>query len=360
MTGRATFLFHDEYLQYQFGPYHPFQPIREQRALALCSKSGIFDNSTKLIQPDSATEDNLRLVHSERFIQFVKKMCHQGVGYLDTGDTPATKGLYEGALRVVGGSLFGAKLIMDGVTDHAFNPGGGLHHAQQDRASGFCVFNDIAIAIRWLQNEYGIHRIAVLDIDGHHGDGTQNILYHDPIMKISLHRIGIFPGTGYIEELGDGAGKGYSVNIPLQRGTTDDTYLYLFEDIVEPLLQNYDPEILITQFGVDGHYEDPLVGLNLTTRTYEAVATKIHRLAHEMCDGKLLIVGGGGYNIENTARCWLIMFATVSHKLPKDRHQYLPYFDMVATQDNKSNYERTVALGEKIKKTIFPFHGLDY
>lgn len=359
MTGQTAFIFHNEYLQYQFGPYHPFQPIREQRTLALCSELGLFDDQTKLFQPEPATEESLRLVHSEKYIRFVKKMCRQGIGYLDTGDTPATRGLYEGALRVVGGSLLGAKLLMDGVSDHAFNPGGGLHHAQADQASGFCVFNDIAIAIRWLQKEYGIQRIAVLDIDGHHGDGTQNILYHDPIMKISLHRIGIFPGTGYISELGADLGEGYSINLPLQGGTDDETYLYLFEEIVEPLLQNYAPEILIAQFGVDGHYQDPLVGLALTTRTYKAVATKIHRLAHEASSGKLLIVGGGGYNIENTARCWMIMFATVSDKLTKNPHRYQPYFDPIRPQNNKANFERAISLSEKIKKTIFPIHGLN-
>jgi len=198
MIDSSAFLYHNEYLKYQFGPTHPFKPIREKDTLDTLQGLGIFNGRAKYYEPPLASKDELLLVHSSEYIKFVEKMCKRGNGYLDFGDTPATKGLYEGARRVVGGTILGAKMIMDGEIKHAFNPGGGLHHAKEASASGFCVFNDVAIAVRFLQREYGLKRIAVIDIDGHHGDGTQEILYEEPILKISTHRIGIFPGTGYV------------------------------------------------------------------------------------------------------------------------------------------------------------------
>lgn len=356
MTGLSAFLFHDDYLKYQFGPSHPFKPIREKLTLDLLREIGIFDNKIRVYEPEPATENDLLLVHSKEYIQYVKKTCEKGFGYLDYGDTPAKKGLYEGACRVVGGSILGCKLILDGEVNHVFNPGGGLHHAKADSASGFCVFNDIAIAIRYLQRIYEVKRIAIVDIDGHHGDGTQDLMYYEPFLKISLHRFGIFPGTGRITEIGAGNGKGYSINIPLQGGTGDEAYLYAFKEVVQPLIESYKPEILINQFGVDGHYQDPLVGLALTTKTYLNVANTMHTLAHRLCDGKLLVVGGGGYNIENTVRCWAIAFLTICGCKYKNNLKFKKLFDERPPQQDKRVLETTQKTVEDIKKLIFPIH----
>jgi acetoin utilization protein AcuC len=285
-------------------------------------------------------------------------MSERGFGYLDYGDTPAKKELYEGACRVVGGSILAAKLVMNGDANHAFNPGGGLHHAKSENAAGFCVFNDIAIIIRYLQQNHGIKKIAVVDIDGHHGDGTQEILYHEPILKISSHRIGIFPGTGYIGELGEGKGKGYSVNIPLLPGTGDEAYLHTLREVIQPLLESYRPEVLINQYGVDGHYQDPLVGLALTTRSYEEVAKTMHSIAHNLCDGRLLVVGGGGYNVRNTARCWAIMFVTICEHLSKKHlERYRSLFDVTRLEDTQI-FEKTKEIVKDVRRKIFPIHGL--
>ena len=359
MTGKSAFIYHDEYLKYQFGSDHPFQPIREKYALDILRELEIFDDKAKIYEPERATKDDLRPVHMENYIQYVEEMCEKGYGFLDLGDTPAKKGLFEGSLRVVGGSILGAKLIIEGEADHAFNPGGGLHHAKKDMAAGFCVFNDIAIAVRYLQRNYGIKRVAIVDIDGHHGDGTQQIFYDEPILKISSHRIGIFPGTGYVDELGAGKGKGYSVNIPLQGGIGDEAYLYALREVVPPLLESYKPEILVNQFGVDGHYQDPLVGLALTTKTYEKVAETMHSLAHELCQGRLLVLGGGGYNINNTARCWAVMFATICGCLPeKHIESYRRLFDKPLNREDKSSIEAVKSTVEDIKRIIFPIHNL--
>ena len=359
MTGKTAFIYHPDYLLYQFGPQHPFQPIREKYTLDLLRDLELFNGRVKYHEPDPATLEHLLSVHSFNYIEFVKKMCERGYGYLDNGDTPATKRLYQGALSVVGGSIGGAKLIMEGQTSHAFNPGGGLHHAKIGSASGFCVFNDIAIATRFLQKTYGIKRVAIIDMDGHHGDGTQEILLNEPILKISTHRIGIFPGTGYVNEIGTGAGKGYSVNIPLPRGTDDETYLYAFNEVVAPLIKWYRPEIIINQFGVDGHYEDPLVGLALTTRTYKEASRKIHDFAHKFCQGRLLILGGGGYNIKNTSNCWAVMFVTVSEFLPeKSKKKYQEFFDRNISISNEGTFETVKKTVKKIKREIFTVLGI--
>jgi acetoin utilization protein AcuC len=359
MTEVTAFLYQDDYLKYQFGPSHPFKPIREKDTLDLLRELGVFNGKAEHRLPLPAAKDDLLSVHTREYVEYVQRMCAEGRGYLDYGDTPAAHGLYEGSLAVVGGSLLGAKLIMEGEVDHAFNPGGGLHHARADRASGFCVFNDIAVAIRFLQRRYGLKRIAVIDIDGHHGDGTQDIFYEEPILTISTHRRGIFPGTGYIDEVGKGAGHGFAVNIPLPEATFHDAYLYAFQEVVPPLVKAYDPELIISQFGVDGHYLDPLVGLALTTATYAEVSQILHDLAHRYAKGRLLVVGGGGYNQRTVAKCWTIMFATISHALPEEsRRKYEELFDSEVRFRDERVLDQVKDTVQRLKDVVFPLHGL--
>jgi acetoin utilization protein AcuC len=357
MAGITAFIFSDEYMKYQFGPTHPMQPIRLKRTFDILKKSGAFGEKARHYEPAPAREDEIRLVHSKDYVDFVKRASSTGGVLLDRGDTPAVKGIYEGACSVVGGSILGAKLLLEKEVSHAFNPGGGLHHAKESEASGFCIFNDIAIATRILQKS-GFERIAILDVDGHHADGTQEILYSEPILKISLHRSGVFffPGTGFVEEIGEGKGEGYSVNIPLPPRTDDDSYLYAFEQIVPPLMRAYRPQIILNQFGVDGHYNDPLVGLSLTTRTFGRVAETVHNLAHELCEGRYLLFGGGGYELENTARCWALVFLIVSEALPKeDISKLSDTFHPPKNNEVARTVRQTV---EEVKKIIFPYHNI--
>jgi len=358
MTGTTAFIYHPDYLKYQFGPRHPFQPIREKYTLDLLQELEVFDEAVKLHEPKPCKEEDLFLVHSEEYVNFVRKMCEIGYGYLDQGDTPAVRGLYEGACSVVGGTLLGVKMVMEGDVNHAFNLGGGLHHAKKNRASGFCVFNDVAIAVRFLQKKYNLKKIAIVDVDGHHGDGTQEIFYNEKILKISTHRIGIFPGTGNLEEVGTGLGKGYSVNIPLPKGTDNVSYSYAFNEVILPLIEHYEPDFIVTQCGVDGHYQDPLVGLALTTKIYEEIGRKIHHLAHKSAKGRLLVLGGGGYNVHNAARCWTAIFINVSEALPKiSEKKYREILDKDSSNKNivLENVKKTV---EKVKREIFPLQGL--
>ena len=327
--GRTAFLWNDEFLKYSFGEEHPFQPVRYKMTMDLLQGLGIFDDTAVKVIADSAAEEDLCLVHTREHVDFVKEMSERGEGVLDRGDTPATKELFKGSLAAVGATLRGMEGIMKGEFEHAFNMAGGLHHAAPRRSAGFCVFNDMAVAVRRLQKEHGVERVAIIDIDGHHGDGTQATFYAEKVLTISLHRHGraIYPGTGRLEEVGERNGRGYSINVPLPCATGDRTYLEAYRRVVAPALESYEPEFIIHQFGVDGHYTDPLVGLGLTTHAYQELASITHDLAHKHCDGRYLVVGGGGYNLDAVPRCWSVMFCTMSGCYPADMNKFQALHD---------------------------------
>lgn len=316
MSGATGYIYHPDYLLYQFGPEHPFQPGRAKWTLEMLTALGVMDGTrAKVVEPSPVEMEVLNTVHPPEFVSLVERLCKDS-DLLDQGDTPGNPGLFKGALAVVGGSVRGAQGIMEGEFVHAFNPAGGLHHARPDRSSGFCVFNDIAVTIRVLQQRYGLDRVAVVDIDGHHGDGTQSIFYHEEVLTISFHRYGrgFFPGTGTIEERGEGQGKGFNINIPLPEGTDDVHYLEAYRSVVVPALRAYRPQFIIHQFGADAHRGDPLVGLGLSTHGYLAISEMTHSLAHELCDGRYLVTGGGGYDLDATCRTWSLMFAHLAHE----------------------------------------------
>jgi len=359
MSGKTAFLYHDDYLSYNFGPMHPLRPQRYKDTFELLQKLGVFDEKVKHYKPGHASEKDLMLVHSKEYIRMVKMQCETGTGYLDYGDTPARRGVYEASCAKVGGSILGADLIMRGEVEHAFNVGGGLHHATKDSAAGFCVFNDVAIAARHVQQRHGLKRIAIVDVDGHHGDGTQWTFYKEPILTISLHRYGgFYPGTGSVDEIGEGDGKGYSVNVPLPIGTSDEAYLEAFNEIVPPLIERFKPEILLTQFGVDTHYQDPLVGLALTTKSYIKVSSTLHQLAHKISKGRLLVFGGGGYEPSNVSRCWALIFITIADVTPKDEDTYKGLFDRDIKAQNPRILKKVRDTIKDVKKIVFPLHHL--
>ncbi len=285
-------------------------------------------NYLPIYRPEPATEAELLTVHSRKYIQHVKDMDAKGEGYFDRNDTPAWHGVYNRAAMAVGGTLLGADLIGSGKVTHAFHPAGGLHHAKYDRAAGFCIFNDIVAAVRLWQNRYGYQRIAILDVDGHHGDGTQALLYREPVLTVSLHMYDgrFYPKTGALSERGEGPGLGYALNLPLPRFSTDEDYVKLLE-IALTEIERYQPQALILQYGVDGHFSDRMVGLKLSTRVYEQIAEQAHALAHRVCDGRLLVVSGGGYEPDAVARCWAILAASLSGKRPTLGQQYQALHD---------------------------------
>ncbi len=286
-------------------------------------------SSIAVFRPEAATVEELETVHSPAHIQHILEMDAKGEGYFDRNDTPAWPGVYRRAALAVGGTLLGADMIARGETPHVFHVAGGLHHAHYERVSGFCIFNDMVAAVRRWQRVYGFERIAILDVDGHHGDGTQSLLYHEPVLTISLHQYDgrFFPGTGALDERGAGAGRGYALNLPLPRYSTDSEYLPALE-IALAELEAYRPQAIILQYGVDGHYTDRMVGLKLSTFVYEAVVQRVHALAHRVCGGRLLVVGGGGYEPDAVARCWSILAANLSGWVAELGQRYTELHDL--------------------------------
>ncbi len=297
--------------RYDFGPDHPFSERSRGLAVRLLEESRFFalgvGGPVEIHDAPVASSDELRRFHEADYLAFVARRSDEEVpGPLDSGDTPAFPGCYEAAARVAGGTLLGWHIVREAPEIHAFNPAGGLHHARPDRASGFCIFNDPALAIRAaLQPGTGIGRVAYVDIDVHHGDGVMYGFYDDGrVLDIDFHQDGrtIFPGTGALHETGRGDGSGLKVNIPLPPGVGDEAFLPIFETIVPPLLRRFRPELIVVQTGVDAHVGDRLGNLQYTPRAYVRAITRVHELAHELSGGRLLVTGGGGYNAGNVAR----------------------------------------------------------
>jgi acetoin utilization protein AcuC len=218
----------------------------------------------------------------------------------------------EASALVAGGTIVAAEEIMSGRALHAFAPAGGLHHAHYARAAGFCIYNDPAVAIAAVRSRYG-GRVIYIDVDAHHGDGVQELFYGDPnVLTISMHESGryLFPGTGFIQELGEGAGYGYSVNVPLDPYTTDAPFLRVVDEVILPLARAFKPDLIVTQCGCDSHWLDPLTHLATSTHIWPILARSFHGLAHEVCGGRWLATGGGGYDLYSVVpRAWTLLFA---------------------------------------------------
>jgi len=305
MSQSTALIFSDSYQDYNFSPWHPMKPARLLLTAELIKAYGITDQqNSRIIEPRLATVDELNLVHDLDYVEKVKELSQPGADEsgsiyygLGTGDNPIFPRMHEASATIAGASLLGAEKIMAGELDHSFNVAGGLHHAQHNRASGFCVYNDVAIAIAWLRKNHGA-RVVYIDVDAHHGDGVQNAFYHDPeVMTISFHESGrsLFPGTGFVAESGEGAAKGTSVNLPLASDTGDDIFLEAYDALVPPLVRAFNPGIIVTQCGCDGHWDDPLTHLALTLKGYQLIWQRMHALAHEVTGGRWLATGGGGY-----------------------------------------------------------------
>jgi acetoin utilization protein AcuC len=254
----------------------------------------------------AGSEEDLLEFHTREFVDRVKKASKSGQGLLDGGDTPAFRGMYEASLYPVGNSLNGLRLIMEGKVDHFFNPVGGLHHAGPDAARGFCVFNDCVIAILRSLNDFGMRRVAYVDVDAHHGDGVYYEFESDPRVVIGdIHEDGryLYPGTGAETESGTGSGLGTKMNIALPPGSGDPEFFKAFNR-VEDFVRKSKPEMLFFQCGADGLAGDPITDLRYTAEAHAYASKKLHLLAHEVCSGRILALGGGGYNPVNVATAW--------------------------------------------------------
>jgi acetoin utilization protein AcuC len=322
------------------------------------SKGILEQHSVQVVKPRFASREEIRLFHEEDYVRLVEQYSKKGSGLLDRGDTPAFKGCYEATSLVVGASIVGSDKVTSGRLAHAFNPSGGLHHAHPERASGFCIFNDPAIVIAHLKTRYRVKRIVYLDIDAHHGDGVMYGFYDDPaVLDIDFHESGnfLFPGTGFPDEIGKGAAKGLKLNIPLPPSTGDEAYLEAFRQVVPVAVRKFRPEIILVQCGADGHEDDRLAHLRLTTQVYAEVVSEMHHLAHEMCNGKLLLFGGGGYTLANVPRVWTVAFATLAGIMPIDEipSEWSKEFKTAAQEDPPSKlYDRPTSDDERTLKRV--------
>jgi acetoin utilization protein AcuC len=260
----------------------------------------------RIYEPVEASQQDLRLFHTEQYITQVQRSSKTGVGLFDQGDTPAFKGVFEASSHVVGATLLGLNLVMSGKADHAFNPIGGLHHARSDSAAGFCIFNDAAIAITKAEQEYRLNRILYVDIDAHHGDGVFYTFYEDPKVFIAdIHEDGryLYPGTGRREETGKNNAEGTKLSIPIPPASDDEQFKKAFSE-VEKFATTIKPDLILLQCGGDSLNGDPITHLRYTPKAHRYAAEHLHQIAHQYSRGRILAMGGGGYNPENTAKAW--------------------------------------------------------
>ena len=312
----------DGLIEYDFGPGHPLAPVRVELTMALARSFGIFDYpSVTVTVPQPATDGELELVHDPGYIDAVRRAGQTGradVSHgLGTPDDPVFAGMHEASALVAGATLAAARAVWASRAEHAANVAGGLHHAMRASASGFCVYNDPAIAISWLLAE-GAERVAYVDLDVHHGDGVQAAFYDDPrVLTISLHEhpATLFPGTGLPSETGLGDAAGTAVNVALPAGTGDAGWLRALDAVVPPLVRAFRPDVLVSQHGCDSHRLDPLAHLELSIDAQHRAQTVLHELAHQTAGGRWLLTGGGGYELVRVVpRCWTHLLAEAAGK----------------------------------------------
>lgn len=314
------FVYSDDLLKYRFNDDHPFNQLRLKITYDLLKKSNALSNE-HIVKPRIATDEELCLIHDVSYVHAVKQASigalveEQASNFgLGTEDTPIFDGMHEASALLVGGTLTAVDYVMQGKAEHALHLGGGLHHGFRGKASGFCIYNDSSVAIKYIQKQYNA-RVLYVDTDAHHGDGVQWSFYDDDsVCTFSIHETGryLFPGTGNTNERGQGKGYGYSFNIPVDAFTEDESWLHAYTTALKEITAFFKPDVILTQNGADSHFHDPLTHLSATMKIYEQIPKLAHELAHQYCNGRWIAVGGGGYDIWRVvprawSRIWLEM-----------------------------------------------------
>ncbi|MGI8433880.1 MAG: acetoin utilization protein AcuC [Nocardioidaceae bacterium] len=390
MSGPASIIFEDAFTRYDFGAGHPLAPVRVELTISLARALGVLDLPNVTVRPAPVASDELlSLIHAPAYISAVRDLSRHperadlahGLG---TADNPTFAGMHDASAHVVGATVEAARQVWTGESLHAVNISGGLHHAMASCASGFCIYNDPAVAIAWLL-EQGARKVAYVDIDVHHGDGVQAAFYDDPrVLTISLHESPqtLFPGTGHVTESGGVDARGCAVNVALPAGTADAGWLRAFHAVVPPLLREFAPDVLVSQHGCDTHMDDPLAHLMVSVDGQRAVHLALHELAHEVAGGRWVATGGGGYAVVDVVpRSWTHLLAVVGGepldpqtatpsswrehvRLATGRAAPLSMSDdrPVSFTDFSRGYNPDTWLDQCIESTrqeIFPSHGLD-
>jgi acetoin utilization protein AcuC len=302
--------------RYDFGEWHPLTPRRFGPGIELLRETG----ATRFLEPEPASDEALERLHDPRYIQLVQAFsCDPGrppAAGIGPGDCPAFPGMHEASAAVAGGSLAAVERILTTHERHAFHPGGGLHHAMSGRASGFCIYDDVALAVARARDAG--HRVLYVDLDVHHGDGVQALFWDDPeVLTFSIHETGraLFPGTGFVEESGGARAPGTAVNVPLEPFSGDGSWLEAVQSVVPALADAFAPTFLVTQHGCDSHALDPLAHLRLTTGAYARATRLLDELAHRHCGGRWLATGGGGYDAYRVVpRSWSLIWLAQAHR----------------------------------------------
>lgn len=320
MKRQASFIFSPDQLNYEFSETHPFNQKRIVLTMDLLKELHSIELED-IVVPRTATDEELLLAHDAKYIEIVKKASKgevsESIGSIygiGTEDTPFFAGMHEASAMLVGGTLSAIEEVMEGRSRYALNLGGGLHHGFQGKASGFCIYNDSSVAIKYLQKKYGA-RVLYVDTDAHHGDGVQWTFYDDPdVCTFSIHETGryLFPGTGNVTERGNGKGYGTSFNFPIDAFTEDESFLEIYRTALREVAAFFKPDVILTQNGADAHYFDPLTHLYSTMKIYEEIPKLAKEIAEEYCDGRWIAIGGGGYDIWRVVpRAWSHLWLTM-------------------------------------------------
>ena len=375
----SIFVYSDEMAAFDFGPDHPFKPERASKTYELCNRYGVINHPwINILKPEPIERSLLTLFHDPRYLSLLEKasqgevlleMIERGIG---TPDNPILRGIFEWSLKGAGGTQKAMDLLMAGNAIIAFNPLGGFHHAGSGRAEGFCYINDIVIAIKDARTKCPGLKVAYIDLDAHHGNGVQEAFYDDPkVLFICIHETGrtLYPWSGLETEIGEGDGKGFTVNIPLEPGADDDVFGLVFKEIVPPLVGSFSPDIIVAELGADALVSDPLTHLKLTNNSTIMAVMEMVRLCP-----KILALGGGGYDLYRTARCWTLAWSKLNGLEPTDEFAGLvggmmfgPEMEVGSLYDHpyhtKGEAKEKAIMAARhvvdyLKKAVFPIHGL--
>lgn len=301
-TGKTGFVYDDVYLEHKTGPGHPERPERLEAITARLEQTSLRDRLTP-IEAAPADEKWITAVHKPEYLERIERCCREKSGYVDTMDVPVSDRSYEAALLAVGGLLAAVDAVVQRRVSNAFcavRPPG--HHALSNRAMGFCLLNNVAIAARYLQKKHELSKILIVDWDVHHGNGTQDTFYDDPtVFYFSTHQYPFYPGSGAADETGRGEGRGFTLNVPMPAGRGDGEYRRAFEDKLVPAAMAFDPEFVLISAGFDAHEDDLLGQMNVTTEGFAELTRVVKRIAGKCCDGRLASVLEGGYGLKGLA-----------------------------------------------------------
>lgn len=375
----SLFVYSDELARFDFGPDHPFKPERATKTYDLCNRYGVINHPwMEIYRPEDGEEEVLSLYHEQEYLRLLREaslgkvsldMLAHGLG---TEDTPLLLGIYDWSLKAAWGTVEAMRRILEGRHRIAFNPLGGFHHGMPDHSEGFCYVNDIVVAILDAMRTHPGLKVLYIDLDAHHGNGVQNAFYENPdVFFISIHETGetLYPWSGRETEMGEGPGKGYTVNIPLEAGSDDEVYALVFDALVPPLASSFSPDIIVSVIGGDTLVSDPLTHLKLTNNGFQKAVKGIARLCPN-----ILALGGGGYDIYKTARAWTLAWSHLNHVEPVDEFSGLvggmmfgpesevgslydhPFFTRGEPKERALEEARRVV--DFLQREVFPIHGI--